>query len=157
METTGVPDNIAADGSTAVLAGATTTYAWRLWPAVCSDDVSVQADFVSATSAQCYLMARASAASTDDCYIVLNRASGPGNDLVLYSRNGGIGTLIGSYATGGTFTIKLECIGTTIKVYADGIERISVPDTDHAATNYVGFGLTGNVGITVDNFIAAEA
>jgi hypothetical protein len=66
----------------------------------------------------------------------------------LAKRIAGAFTLLGTFSQSLTldqdYTLKLEMIGTAIKVYVDGVERISVTDSDISAAGRVGLYAWGN-------------
>jgi len=84
----------------------------------------------------------------------------------LYSFSGGSPTLVGSFAqtltVGNDYVVKLEMRGTAIKVYVDGVQRISVTDSGTSAAGKAGIGFAGGVTgdnasrIHVDNVSAAD-
>lgn len=80
----------------------------------------------------------------------------------LYKFVGGVQTALGTpyttgWVTGSTHKIRLQAQGTTIKVYTDGVERISVTDSSLSTNTRVGLhGWSGTSLTTVrfDNFAA---
>jgi hypothetical protein len=79
--------------------------------------------------------------------------------LQLYRVVGGAYTEIGAYAAGSASgTVRLRCEGSTIKVLLDGVERISVTDTNIASGNYTGVESYSNTGTVAsgDNFEAGN-
>ena len=61
-----------------------------------------------------------------------------------------LGTWAGSPADGTNFTLRLLCNGTSIKVFVDGTERISVVDAT-TASGKVGIGTFATTGALFDN------
>ena len=53
-------------------------------------------------------------------------------------------------------TLKLEAVGSAIKLYGDGVEKCSATDATHSGAN-TRFGIRGFTDGTVDNFEAGEA
>lgn len=78
--------------------------------------------------------------------------------LVLVRRDSGSNTQIGS-ATGLTFAstdvIRIEAIGTAIKVYEDGVQRISVTDANYT-TGRQGLRSAASASYTFDDFASQE-
>lgn len=76
--------------------------------------------------------------------------------LRLQKRVGGTDTTLGQYnggqSTGNTYVVKLSMVGSTIKVFQDGTERISVTDSALTATGLPGIWSDSNV-CTVNNFL----
>lgn len=101
-------------------------------------DCSTEADIYVATGgaaslAYALITCRASGTygSNISCYRAFLQGDG---DVYLEKLVAGSYTLITSYAgsdltAGQTYTLKLEAIGTAIKVYVDGVQRISVTDS----------------------------
>jgi len=87
--------------------------------------------------------------------------SANGGAVMLYKHINGVSTQLGSWTTGwavaGNHKIRLQCVGTTIKVFADGVEVISVTDSSIITGTRVGVrGAAGSVkgAILLDNFAA---
>lgn len=70
-------------------------------------------------------------AAADSTAFYLWRIGGTAAEM--YRRSGGAWTALGSWAftpaTGTTYVLRLSAVGTTIKGYVDGIERVSVTDS----------------------------
>lgn len=66
------------------------------------------------------------------------------------------GTLVTSFtgANSGTAVVRLQCIGSNIKVFEDGVEKVSVTDTTYAGAGQAGIELSA--GGSCDNFAAME-
>lgn len=62
-----------------------------------------------------------------------------------------IGTYSGGYSTGTNYTLRLEMISTTLKVYVNGTERISVTDSSLTATGKPGLFSDHNAAV-IDDF-----
>lgn len=77
----------------------------------------------------------------------------------------GVATLLGTYSVtptvGQTLAIKLTMVGSAIKVFIDGVERISVTDSSVSAAGRAVVHLLGttvnNAGMHLDNFSAADS
>jgi len=96
----------------------------------------------------------------NSCYLAINYANGSvtATQWQVYKRNAaGSLTLVGSYdepgflTDGQTYAVKLECIGsspTVVKLYIDGVQRISYSDSSSPIT------AAGNAGFVIyDNAI----
>jgi hypothetical protein len=107
--------------------------------------------FVHTVAGNSVGMAGRMSTSADDCYLV-RYATGTGA-WELVRDVGGTLTILGSWAetlsAGNSRTVKLEIRGTALKVYVDGVERISVTDNTHSAA--------GRVGVRSDGTQAATA
>ena len=88
-----------------------------------------------------------------------------GTELVLAKMVAGTITSLGSDVTnlmtnGNTYRLKLECIGTAIKVYVNGVEKISVTDSSITAAGRAGLRSSGasdkGTGKHIDNFLAYD-
>lgn len=96
----------------------------------------------------------AASGSTKTCYI----APLSNNGLQLYSVVSGSYTEIGSYAAGSTSgTVYGEAQGTAVKVFLDGVQRISVTNSAVASGNFAGVEAyaTGS-GCVGDTFTAGD-
>jgi hypothetical protein len=75
---------------------------------------------------------------------------------------GGNPTALGSYAdptfTSGTKNLRLSMVGSALKVYVDGVLRISVTDATITAANKAGLYSEGGIhnGILLDNFLVTQ-
>lgn len=68
-----------------------------------------------------------------------------------------VGTYTGSYASG-TYNLRLTTNGSTIKVYVDSVERISITDTTYTTGDYCGLVFdrdNENFDARIDTFIGA--
>lgn len=76
--------------------------------------------------------------------------------LVLEKKVAGVNTTLGTYSAGQsndtTFVLKLSFVGTAIKGYQDGVQRISVTDSAFSAIGKPGI-YADDDGATVDNFL----
>lgn len=88
-----------------------------------------------------------------------------GTELVLAKMINGAITTLGTDVTnlmtnGNTYRLKLEAIGTSIKVYVNGLQKISVTDSDITNANRVGLRSSGasdrGTGKHIDNFLAYD-
>lgn len=84
------------------------------------------------------------------------RINSTDNELQLFSFTTGAGaTKIGSYSTTITpsvfFEVGLQISGTTIKGFLNGVERISVTNSDHTDAGEVGFRMFGTASSIVIN------
>ncbi len=82
--------------------------------------------------------------------------------LYLYKRVAGTNTYLADSSTsqaadGAVVTVKLEAIGTAIKVYVGGVEKISATNGDIASGKPGLFALTGDQLIDFDNFECTDA
>lgn len=72
-------------------------------------------------------------------YCVINTVA---QKLIIYKREGGANTNLGEYAggyTGGSsYTIKFSLVGTALKAYVNGVERISITNSVFAGAGKVG-------------------
>lgn len=101
--------------------------------------------------------------TTEDTYYSMYYQAG---ELVLIKRVDGVTSpaldyYIGSLTGGGTdYTFKLETIGTAIKGYVNGIERVSATDSSITAAGKAGLrSLASNDAATgnhIDNFVATD-
>jgi hypothetical protein len=81
-----------------------------------------------------------------------------GTDWTLFRNIGGSFTSLGSYTANLAVgdVARIECIGTTIKGYVNGIERISVTDTQITTGNYAGVRSAQSSTARFDNFVTAD-
>ncbi len=68
----------------------------------------------------------------------------------------------GNFADGSTHTVKLQMRGTSIKVFVDGVERLSVTDSSITAAGRAGvytrsYSMTDTWGVHIDNFTVTNA
>ena len=75
------------------------------------------------------------------------------------SLQGTLGTYADAGFTSGTKTLKLGMVGTAIKVYIDGVERISATNSTITAANKGGLLMEGGLkdGFRTNNFLYADA
>lgn len=116
-------------------------------------DYSVTANIVYGTSGvdagpMCRLQADGS------CYFAINYVNGGVNatEWILYKRSAaGSLTNLGTYdesgflTNGQTYAVKLDCTGTAIKLYIDGVQRISVTDSAISAAGKAGIVMYDNI------------
>ncbi len=82
--------------------------------------------------------------------------------LMLYKRVAGVNTYLGDSGTSPlavdtTGTLKLEAIGTAIKAYVNGVEKISATDAAIASGKPGLHALTGDQLVNFDNFESTDA
>lgn len=117
---------------------------------------------------QCGVVGRCS--TTDDTYYRGNIKSWSADELRLTKFVAGVATLLGSayavtLATSTTYQVKLEMVGSAIKLYLDGTQRVSVTDTAITAAGRPGIQLSyatgstpaNNAGLHIDNFSADQS
>lgn len=84
-----------------------------------------------------------------------------GGTLQLYKSISGTFTLLGSYVEGFTIgqtkALKLEMIGTAIKGYIGGVERVSVVDSSITAAGKAGVRQSSIDKIHLDNFVVTDS
>ncbi len=105
-------------------------------------------------------------------YVTVRFADGDNFYLLFYGHNGGVERLVigkllgGSYSTLGTYNVaaanwdsltRLEAVGTTLKGYEDGAQRISLTDSSLSAAGYGAVGVwqaanASGAAATMDNF-----
>lgn len=143
-----------------------------LWPTdtPSSADYWVEADYVflsNTTVQRCGVIGRASdAARTFYMARIYNIAASTSN-VQLFKAVAGTFTQLGSnYAvsSSGTYTIRLDMSGSTIRALVNGVERISVTDTSITAAGKIGFYHSGDTqshsnttGFHIDNLTASFA
>ena len=141
-------------------------------PILASSPLLYYANFASATAeceVQVVMTVNANCAggitarhSTSDTTFYLARHLRSTNQWQLFKFVAGTATNIGVYAetiaNGSTRTLKLTCTGTAIKVYIDGVERISVTDSAITAAGYCGlrFGATTADSSLFDDFTVTD-
>ena len=126
------------------------------------NDQYAQADIQwTNTADQSYggLMVRGNGANT---YYLVRFDTGNVGGMTLYKRVAGAETYLGDVAasqaaSGATVTVKLEAIGTAIKVYVGGVEKISATDSAIASGKPGLHAFTGNQAIDFDNFECTDA
>lgn len=91
----------------------------------------------------------------NDFYLLRNNAT----SWNLFSNVAGTFTSIGSYTAAPVNgdVARIQCVGTTIKAFINGIERISVTDATVTTGLYTGVRSTQSSTARYDNFTAADA
>lgn len=132
-----------------------------------SADYSVSSDFYVVSYSPAFnasgVVGRVST-SANTFYHARHRISG---GWELYKRLSGTFTLLGSQtistpAVGGTYNIKLDMVGSTIRLLADGVELVSIADASITAAGKSGLRIsnasaqTTSEGFHFDNFSADE-
>lgn len=81
-----------------------------------------------------------------------------GTSWNLFSVVGGSFTLIGTYATAAVSgdVAKVQAVGSTVKAYVNGVERVSIVDTSVSAGVNVGIRSESSGSIRWDNFSAGD-
>jgi hypothetical protein len=81
-----------------------------------------------------------------------------GTNWALFSVVGGTFTSIGTYSAAAVVgdVVKIQAVGSTIKVFINATERISVTDTAVTTGTATGLRSEANTGIRFDNFSAAD-
>jgi hypothetical protein len=81
-----------------------------------------------------------------------------GSEWTLFYNIGGNFTSIGSYTAAGANgdIARIECVGSTIKGYVNGVERVSVTDTQIPTGLYGGLRSAASSTARYDNFAAAD-
>jgi hypothetical protein len=118
-----------------------------------SADHAVQATIAVAAAVSAGIWARGNS-NISNGYLWRN----DGTSWNLFSVVGGSFTSIGSFAGAAVAgdVAKLECIGSAIKGYVNGIVRVSVTNTDVAAGVETGFRSESAGGVRYDDFSAAD-
>lgn len=100
-------------------------------------------------------------AASDTFYYVSYNASA--NQWGLYKAVSGTYTELGTFSqtltAGNSYRAKLEMRGTAVKAFVDGVQRISVTDSDVTTAGRAGLYLNrsdGTVGHHLDNFLAND-
>jgi hypothetical protein len=90
----------------------------------------------------------------DNGYLLRNN----GSSWALFKVVSGAFTSIGSYAAAAVAgdVVKVQAVGSTIKAFINGTERISVTDTAVTTGTYAGIRSEANTGLRFDNFSAAD-
>jgi hypothetical protein len=78
-------------------------------------------------------------------------------DKQVAGANTALGTFAQSLSNSTTYVLKLEMIGTAIKLYVDAVQRVSVTDSGVAAAGKAGVVLFASGVSDVDNFVATNA
>ena len=115
----------------------------------------------TATSDDCFGGLRVRSDGTNTAYITYFDSGGTGL-IYLYKRIPGTNTYLGDsgssvLAVDTTGTIKLEAIGTAIKVYVNGVEKVSATDSAIASGKPGLHALTGDQKVDFDNFECTSA
>jgi len=81
-----------------------------------------------------------------------------GTDWTLFHNIGGSFTSIGTYsaALNNGDVARVECEGSTIRAYVNGVERVSVTDTNIPTGTYVGIRSEASSTARYDDFAAAD-
>jgi hypothetical protein len=81
-----------------------------------------------------------------------------GTSWNLFTNIGGTFTSIGSYAANlaNGDVARIQCVGSTIKAFINGVERISVTNTAVTTGSYTGIRSTQSSTARYDNFTAAD-
>ena len=134
-----------------------------------SADYAVSADLVLVTNTDDAfgLLARAddTVSAGNDTYYYAAGQNGAGPDpWIIYKAVTGVFTELGSYsqanAGGTTYAVRLSLLGTSLKLFLDGVERVSVSDSAITAAGNTGYYLQTSddtTGFHLDNFRAATA
>ncbi len=123
----------------------------------CSLQITIDERDTTSTITPIYLMVRV--ADVDNWYGVARYRSGatPTNNCVLYKMVAGTPTSLATdnFAISNGDTLKLEAIGTALKVYHNGSEvtNLSTTDSSITAAGYFGIGM-GSVAVSSDKCIA---
>jgi hypothetical protein len=118
-----------------------------------SNDHSAQATIAATTAASHGVWCRGNA-NISSGYLWRN----DGTSWNLFSVVGGSFTVIGSYAAAASpgDVAKVQAVGSTIKGFVNGIERVSVTDTNVATGTSVGIRSESTGAIRFDDFTAAD-
>lgn len=99
---------------------------------------------------------------------VLARADATGTNFYLWRSNGSTWNLFlnvgGNFTSLGSYSAalvngdvaRIECVGSTIKGYLNGVERVSVTDTELTTGAYAGVRSEASSTARYDNFLAAD-
>ena len=81
-----------------------------------------------------------------------------GSEWTLFYNIGGNFTSIGSYTAAGVNgdIARIQCVGTTIKGFVNGVERVSVTDAQIPSGLYTGLRSAASSTARYDNFAAAD-
>jgi len=92
--------------------------------------------------------------SGNNFYLLRNN----GSEWTLFSNIGGAFSSIGSYSAPAVDgdVVRVHCEGSTIKGFINGVERISVTDTDITTGSYAGVRSEASSTARYDNFLAAD-
>jgi hypothetical protein len=82
-----------------------------------------------------------------------------GTNWALFSVVGGAFTSIGTFAAAAVAgdVVKIQAIGTSIKVFINGVERITATNSAVTTGTTVGIRADANSLLRFDNFVASEA
>lgn len=121
--------------------------------AMASSDHSAQVTIAATTAASQGVWCRGNANITNG-YLWRNN----GTSWDLFSVVGGSFTVIGTYATAAApgDVAKVQAVGSTIKGYVNGLERVSVTDTGVATGTSVGIRSESSGALRFDDFAAAD-
>ncbi|MEK9524025.1 hypothetical protein MIU24_32330 [Streptomyces venezuelae] len=133
-----------SDGGTIIL---------RAAGAMDSSDHSVQVTIAATTAASHGVWCRGNS-NISSGYLWRN----DGTSWDLFSVVSGTFTVIGSYAAAAApgDVAKLQAVGSTIKGFVNGVQRVSVTDTAVASGTSVGLRSTSSAAIRFDDFAAAD-
>lgn len=127
-----------------------------------SADYSVSADlYVNSTTANISAGPCGRYLSTETTYYHARLLTGTGIQLVRYTLNGSASTMA-TYPffpdVGAVFNLRLEMIGALISAYLDGVQVLSVTNTNNAGPGYPGlrFASAGPDLVQMDNLIADD-
>ena len=128
-------------------------YCWQDVGEDCSTDIFAECDISDLSAGVSGPMARGDGTAT--AYLVQVDANL--GTVELFKVVGETRTSLSS-AVSAAGTVKLECIGTAIKVYVDDVEEISITNSDISSGQYVGFLLAGDEldEATADNFDSGD-
>ena len=127
----------------------------RAASAMASSDHYAQATIAATTAASHGIWCRGnSSGGLSSGYLWRN----DGSSWDLFSVIGGSFTVIGSYAAAAApgDIAKVQAVGSTIKAFVNGIERVSVTDTGVTTGTSVGFRSESAAAIRFDDFTAAD-
>lgn len=130
-------------------------------PAGANYDVDATFVFVTDTTAAMGVVGRATASGQTDHYLAWYDQNV--DQWELWAIVAGTATLLGTHAqtlSAGTYALKLEMRGTAIKVYIDGVLRISVNDSSISAAGKAGLrargSATNTTGLHIDAMSATD-
>ena len=121
--------------------------------AMATDDHSAQATIAATTAASHGVWCRGNSNITSG-YLWRN----DGSSWDLFSVIGGSFSVIGSYVAAAApgDVAKVQAVGSTIKAYVNGVQRVSVTDTGVATGTSVGIRSESTSSIRFDDFTAAD-
>lgn len=126
-----------------------------------SADYSVQCDYTMYTDIASIAICGRMSTSASTFYYVYYLS----NELVLAKQVNGVITSLGTDVTGimtngNTYVLKLEMIGSAIKAYVNGVQKISATDSAITAAGKAGVRSAGandaGTGKHIDNFLAFD-